>query len=128
MPADWIWMNGEFVAWDDATVHVSTHALHYGSSVFEGIRAYSTPEGPAVFRLPEHTRRLAASAKIARLEMEYSEDEINQAIVDTIVRNGHDACYIRPLVYRAAGPLGQEPRRRRDLYDGMGSIPGSRGY
>lgn len=111
MAAEWIWMNGEYVKWADATVHVSTHALHYGSSVFEGIRAYSTPQGPAVFRLAEHTRRLATSAKIARLEMPFSQDDINKAILDIIARNGHDACYIRPLVFRGAGPLGLEGRR-----------------
>jgi branched-chain amino acid aminotransferase len=111
MPAEWIWKNGEFVRWDDATVHVSTHALHYGSSVFEGIRAYSTAQGPAVFRLPEHSKRLVASSKIARLNVPYSEDEINDAIIETISRNGHDACYIRPLVFRGAGPLGLEGRK-----------------
>lgn len=111
MPAEWIWMDGEFVKWENATVHVTTHALHYGSSVFEGIRAYSTPQGPAVFRMPEHTKRLAHSAKMARIEMPYSEDDINRAIIDLISRNGHDACYIRPLVFRGAGPLGLEGRK-----------------
>ena len=72
MPAEWIWKNGEFVKWEDATVHVTTHALHYGSSVFEGIRAYATPQGPAVFRLQPHTRRLLNSAKIARMEVPYT--------------------------------------------------------
>jgi branched-chain amino acid aminotransferase len=85
--------------------------LHYGSSVFEGIRAYATPQGPAVFRLAEHTKRLANSAKIARMDMPYNEDTINQAVIDAIVRNGHEACYIRPLVYRGAGPLGLEGRK-----------------
>jgi branched-chain amino acid aminotransferase len=111
MPAEWIWKNGEFVKWDDATVHVSTHALHYGSSVFEGIRAYSTAEGPAVFRLPEHVRRLLASSKIARLNAPFSEVELNNAIIETIARNGHDACYVRPLIFRGAGPLGLEGRK-----------------
>lgn len=111
MSAEWIWMNGEFVKWGDANVHVSTHALHYGSSVFEGIRAYATPQGPAVFRLPEHTRRLMNSAKIARLNVPFSEDDINSAIVEAIARNGHEACYIRPLVFRGAGPLGLEGRK-----------------
>ena len=111
MPAEWIWMNGEFVAWEAANVHVSTHALHYGSSVFEGIRAYATPQGPAVFRLPEHTKRLLNSAKIARMNLSYDEETINQAIIESIARNGHEACYIRPLVYRGAGPLGLEGRK-----------------
>ena len=110
MPSEWIWRNGEFIPWADATVHVTTHALHYGSSVFEGLRAYATEQGPAVFRLQPHTRRLANSAKIARIEMPHSEDEINSAIVELIRRNGHDACYVRPLVFRGAGVLGVEGR------------------
>ncbi len=111
MTADWIWLNGEFRRWEDAMVHVSTHALHYGSSVFEGVRAYTTPHGPAVFRLAEHTKRLMYSSKIARLDLPFSEDEINAAILETIARNGHQSCYIRPLVYRGAGPLGLEGRK-----------------
>jgi branched-chain amino acid aminotransferase len=111
MPAEWIWMNGQFIKWEDANVHVTTHALHYGSSVFEGVRAYNTPQGPAVFRLKEHTKRLANSAKIARLGMPFSEDEINKAITELVARNGHEACYIRPLVFRGAGPLGLEGRK-----------------
>lgn len=111
MTAEWIWLNGEFVKWNDANVHVSTHALHYGSSVFEGVRAYATPQGPAVFRLKEHTARLFDSAKIIRMDIPYTQDEINQAIIDTIARNGHESCYIRPLVFRGAGPLGLEGRR-----------------
>ncbi len=111
MNAEWIWLNGEFRRWDEATVHVSTHALHYGSSVFEGVRAYTTPHGPAVFRLAEHTKRLRHSCRIARLDLPFSEDEINAAILETIARNGHQACYIRPLVYRGAGPLGLEGRK-----------------
>src|SRR5215213_9178006 len=111
MPAEYIWKNGELVAWADATVHVMTHALHYGSSVFEGVRAYSTPQGPAVFRLDPHTKRLFNSAKIARMEVPFSEAQINDAIVETVRRNGHDSCYIRPLVFRGAGVLGVEGRK-----------------
>lgn len=111
MPAEWIWKNGEFIPWADATVHVTTHALHYGSSVFEGVRAYATPQGPAVFRLEPHTRRLMQSAKIARIDVPYTEAEINEAILETIRRNGHEACYVRPLVFRGAGPLGVEGRK-----------------
>ncbi|MBZ0303890.1 MAG: branched-chain amino acid transaminase [Anaerolineae bacterium] len=111
MPAEWIWMDGNFVKWEDATVHVTTHALHYGSSVFEGIRAYSTPQGPAVFRMRDHTRRLAHSARMARIEMPFSEGDINHAMVELIARNGHESCYIRPLVFRGAGPLGLEGRK-----------------
>lgn len=106
----WIWMNGQYVAWDDATIHVSAHALHYGSSVFEGIRAYSTDRGPAVFRLMPHTRRLINGCKIARIDLQYTEDEINAAILETIRRNEHEACYIRPLVFRGAGMLGVDGR------------------
>lgn len=112
MPAEWIWRNGEFVKWEDATVHVSAHALHYGSSVFEGIRAYATPDGPAVFRLAEHTKRLFNGCKVMRMEIPYTEDEINHAIVETIRRNGHEACYIRPFVFRGEGALGLEGRNR----------------
>ena len=115
MPAEWIWRNGEFVRWEDATVHVSAHALHYGSSVFEGIRAYATPDGPAVLRLQEHTRRLMNGARIMRIDHGYTEDQINDAIVETIARNGHDACYIRPIIFRGEGALGLEGRNRTKI-------------
>jgi branched-chain amino acid aminotransferase len=111
MPAPYIWKNGEFIAWEDATVHITTHALHYGSSVFEGIRAYATPEGPAVFRLQPHTRRLVNSCKIARIALPFNEDDLTAAIIETVRRNGHEACYIRPVVLRGAGPLGVEGRK-----------------
>jgi branched-chain amino acid aminotransferase len=108
--SEWIWRNGEWVAWDDATVHVSAHALHYGSSVFEGIRAYSTPDGPAVFCLEPHTRRLFNSCKIARIEVPYTPEQINAAIVDTVARNKHQSCYIRPLVFRGVENIGVDGR------------------
>ncbi|MFQ3567343.1 MAG: branched-chain amino acid transaminase [Aggregatilineales bacterium] len=111
MPAPYVWKNGEFIAWEAATVHVTAHALHYGSSVFEGIRAYATPAGPAVFRLGPHIQRLLNSSKIARIDVPYSEDELNEAVLETIRRNGHEACYVRPLVMRGAGPLGVEGRK-----------------
>jgi len=111
MPAEYIWKNGELVAWADATVHVMTHALHYGSSVFEGVRAYSTPRGPAVFRLQPHTRRLFNSAKISRMEVPFTEAQINEAILEIIRRNGHESCYIRPLLFRGANMLGVEGRK-----------------
>lgn len=111
MPAEWIWRNGQFVKWEQATVHVSAHALHYGSSVFEGIRAYATPDGPAVFRLQPHTRRLFNGAKVLKIDIPYSEDDINTAIVETIDRNGHESCYIRPIVFRGEGALGLEGRK-----------------
>jgi branched-chain amino acid aminotransferase len=112
MPAEWIWRNGEFVKWEDATVHVTAHALHYGSSVFEGIRAYATPDGPAVFRLQPHTERMMKGAKIMRIDHNFTAEQINDAIVETIARNGHDSCYIRPVVFRGEGALGLEGRGR----------------
>lgn len=112
MTAEWIWRNGEFVKWEDATVHVSAHALHYGSSVFEGIRAYSTPKGPAVFRLHEHTERLMQGARVMRITHEYDADALDAAIVETVKKNGHDSCYIRPIIFRGAGALGLEGRER----------------
>lgn len=98
-----IWMNGELVDFEDAKVHVLTHALHYGSGVFEGIRGYDTPAGPAVFRLPEHIRRLEASCKIFRMEIGYSHDELCRAVLATLRANGLKKCYIRPLVFRGFG-------------------------
>lgn len=112
MTAEWIWRNGEFVKWEDATVHVSAHALHYGSSVFEGIRAYSTPKGPAVFRLHEHTQRLINGAKVMRIAHENTVEALDKAIVETVRKNGHDSCYIRPIIFRGAGALGLEGRER----------------
>lgn len=111
MPAEFIWKNGEFVKWEDATVHVTAHALHYGSSIFEGVRAYATPQGPAVFRLEPHTRRLLNSAKIARMEMPYTVEQLNEAILETIRKNGHDSCYVRPLAFRGVNKLGVEGRQ-----------------
>jgi branched-chain amino acid aminotransferase len=112
MPAEWIWRNGEFVKWEDATVHVSAHAIHYGSSVFEGIRAYATDEGPAVFRLQPHTERLLKGTKIMRIDHGYTAEDLNNAVVETIAKNGHDACYIRPVIFRGEGALGLEGRGR----------------
>ena len=105
-----IWRNGEFVDWENATVHVTAHALHYGSSVFEGIRAYATPEGPAVFRLQPHTQRLVTGSRVARINQPYSAEQLDEAIVELIKRNGHESAYIRPLVFRGAGALGLEGR------------------
>src|SRR3974377_1352529 len=99
-PTAKIWMDGEFVDWDKATVHVLTHGLHYGSGVFEGIRAYKTATGPAVFRLPEHISRLLTSAKILMIEVPFSAAELVAATVETVrVNDMHDGCYLRPLVY-----------------------------
>jgi branched-chain amino acid aminotransferase len=104
--AEYIWMNGEFVAWDDARVHVLTHALHYGTAVFEGIRAYSTDRGPAVFRHHEHLGRFARSAALYDLELPFSAAEIRAATNELIRRNGLDSCYIRPLAWRGYGEMG----------------------
>jgi branched-chain amino acid aminotransferase len=109
--ADKIWMNGKLVNWDDAKIHVLSHVVHYGSSVFEGMRCYKTPKGPACFRLQEHTDRLFNSAKIYRMEIPFSRDEINEAILNLIAVNKLDECYIRPIVYRGYDTLGVDPRK-----------------
>jgi branched-chain amino acid aminotransferase len=106
---DKIWMNGKLVPWDDAKTHVLTHALHYGSGVFEGIRAYKTDRGAAVFRLTEHLERLRRSAKLYYMELPYTVAELAQATRDVIKANGLEACYIRPLVYRGYGEMGLSP-------------------
>jgi branched-chain amino acid aminotransferase len=106
---DKIWMNGKLVPWNEAKTHVLTHALHYGSGVFEGIRAYKTERGAAVFRLTEHLERLRRSAKLYYMELPYTVAELAQAIRDVIKANGLDACYIRPLVYRGYGEMGLYP-------------------
>ncbi|MEM0961625.1 MAG: branched-chain amino acid transaminase [Bacteroidota bacterium] len=104
-----IWFNGELVAHEDATIHVLSHVVHYGSSVFEGIRAYATDRGPAVFRLEEHMARLIDSAKIHRMDLGYSVDELCDAVVETVGASGLDACYIRPVSFRGHGPMGVNP-------------------
>lgn len=106
---DKIWMNGELVPWADAKVHVLTHALHYGSGVFEGIRCYDTVRGPAVFRLDEHMARLERSAKLYYMPVPYTREELSQATKDLIKANGLRACYIRPLVFRGYGEMGIFP-------------------
>jgi len=102
-------MDGEFVDWDDAKIHVCTHVIHYGSSVFEGMRCYRTPKGTAAFRLDAHVRRLFDSAKIYRMEIPFSQEEISQAILETVRVNGLEECYIRPVVYRGYAELGVNP-------------------
>jgi branched-chain amino acid aminotransferase len=104
-----IWFNGEFVDWKEANVHALSHVVHYGSSVFEGIRCYKTRKGPAVFRLDEHVQRLYNSAKIYRMGIPYSQDDFCQAILDTIKINELEACYIRPAVFRGYAELGVYP-------------------
>jgi branched-chain amino acid aminotransferase len=109
--AKFIWMNGELVPWDDAKVHILTHALHYASSVFEGIRAYDTPKGPAVFRLEEHVDRLMFSARVYRMEQElaFTRDQIRDACLTAVAANELKDCYIRPLVYRGYEHMGVNP-------------------
>ena len=106
---DTIWMNGKLVPWDDAQVHVLSHVLHYGSSVFEGIRAYKTPSGAAIFRLGDHIERLTYSAKIYRMKMNYTAAEIERACIETVASNRLEECYIRPLVYRGYAHVGVNP-------------------
>ncbi|MFP3896258.1 MAG: branched-chain amino acid transaminase [Anaerolineales bacterium] len=108
--SEFIWFDGDFVAWDEAKVHVLSHALHYGSSVFEGIRCYDTPDGPGVFRLSSHLKRMYNSCKIYRMEVPYSSERVSEAILDTVVENDLRSCYIRPLVFRGYDQLGVEPR------------------
>lgn len=96
-----VWKNGELIDWDDARVHVMTHAIHYGSSVFEGIRAYSTKRGPAVFRLTEHMQRLLNSAKIYRMNTDLTRDGLIQATVDLVKDSGLEQCYLRPIIFRS---------------------------
>ena len=107
--ADLIWLNGEFVAWEDAKVHVLTHALHYGTGVFEGIRAYETPNGTAIFRNQDHLDRLEKSAKLYYMELPFSQQQLREVTHELIARNGFKSCYIRPLVWRGYGPMGLNP-------------------
>jgi branched-chain amino acid aminotransferase len=108
-PSKHIWFNGELVPWEKATVHVLTHSLHYGSAVFEGIRAYETVQGTAVMGLKEHVARLFHSCRILNLPLRWSEAQVGDAIRETVRSNGHAACYIRPLAYRGYGSLGVHP-------------------
>jgi branched-chain amino acid aminotransferase len=105
-----IWYNGELIPWEQATIHVMSHVIHYGSSVFEGIRCYGQPQGSAVFRLPEHMQRLLDSAKIYRMELPFNLDELCAGVVDVIEANGVAPCYIRPIVLRGYGEIGVSPK------------------
>ena len=107
--ADWIWMDGSLVPWDEARVHVLSHALHYGSAVFEGIRAYATADGPAVLALEAHLERLERSCRVVHIPLPFDRDTLRTAVLETVRRNGHPACYIRPLAFRGEGPLGVSP-------------------
>lgn len=109
IPSPFLWFSGKLVPWEDARVHVLSHALHYGSSVFEGIRAYPTKNGVAIFALKEHVARLFQSCKIVNLPLRWSEREVSDAIRETVRSSGHTACYIRPLAFRGYGALGVWP-------------------
>jgi branched-chain amino acid aminotransferase len=98
---DVVWHNGEFIKWDDARVHVMSHVLHYGSSIFEGIRCYSTKQGPAIFRLREHMQRFLNSAKIYRMDHPWTLDQLSKASVELVQRSGMDQCYLRPILFRS---------------------------
>lgn len=106
---DMIWMDGHLVKWDEAKIHILTHALHYGSGVFEGIRAYETKNGPAVFRLTEHIKRLFRSAKVYFIDMPYTVEDLVEATKELIKVNGLKSCYIRPIAYRGYGEMGLFP-------------------
>src|SRR6202047_2614496 len=106
---DKIWHNGKFIAWDDATLHVMSHVVHYGSSVFEGIRCYALPAGPAIFRATEHMQRLVDSARIYRIDIPFTRVEIVRAMVELVKHNGVWPCYIRPIVLRGYGEAGVNP-------------------
>jgi branched-chain amino acid aminotransferase len=104
-----VWKNGKIIDWKDATIHVASHVIHYGSAVFEGARCYKTPKGSAFFRLDDHMRRLFDSAKIYRMEYELSQAAFTQAVIDTVKANGLPACYIRPVLHRGYHTLGVNP-------------------
>ena len=106
---NWIWRDGEFIRWADANVHVLSHSMQFGSAAFEGVRCYTTPRGPAIFRLEDHLQRLATSCKIYRMELRYSVDELVAACCELVERNELDACYIRPMVLRGYGAAGMVP-------------------
>ena len=108
-PTEWIWRNGEMVRWEDATIHVLSHVVHYGSSVFEGIRSYKTPDGAAIFRLREHMRRFEDSAKIYRMDLSYSQETIAEACEAVLRQNNMEDCYLRPIAFRGYGSPGVNP-------------------
>lgn len=107
-----IWSNGKVIPWKEATVHVMSHGLHYGSGIFEGIRAYNSPDGPMIFRLDDHLERFFDSAKVYQFDMPYTLPELKQAIVDLVRENGFKDCYIRPIAFVGYGRLGVYPNRK----------------
>ena len=105
---EWIWRDGSFIRWQDATLHILATAVQFGSSVFEGIRCYDTPAGPAIFRLPEHLKRLRNSSRIYRMDLAYTDEELIEACCAVVRRNKLRACYIRPVVFRGYGAIGMD--------------------
>ncbi len=128
---EWIWHNGQFVKWDDANVHITTHALHYGSSVFEGLRSYAAKAGPAILGLDPHVQRLFDSCRVLRMDLPYTQDQISSAIIETVLRNGLNACYIRPLAYKGIGTITLDARKAQTEFAIMafdfGSLMGADG-
>jgi branched-chain amino acid aminotransferase len=107
--SEFIWHNGKLIPWDEATIHVMSHVVHYGSSVFEGIRCYALPAGPAIFRAEEHMQRLLDSAKVYRIPVDYTREELVAAMIETVGSNGAWPCYVRPIVLRGYGEAGVNP-------------------
>lgn len=107
--AEFVWMDGELVPWDDAKLHVTAHVIHYGSGVFEGCRVYEHPKGAAMFRMRDHVKRLVESARMLRMEVEYSQEDLLEAIRETVKANKLNSCYVRPVVFRDTGPMGVNP-------------------
>jgi branched-chain amino acid aminotransferase len=107
--SEYIWHNGKLIPWDDATIHVMSHVVHYGSSVFEGIRCYAPPSGPAIFRAKEHIQRLLDSAKVYRIDVDYTRDQLVKSMLETVGKNGAWPCYVRPIVLRGYGEAGVNP-------------------
>ena len=105
----YIWKDGEYINWEDANIHLMSHVVHYGSSVFEGIRTYSSKKGPAVFRLTEHMKRLLNSAKIYRMQPDYTWQQLVDAVLETVRKNNYKECYVRPIVFRGFGQFGVNP-------------------
>jgi branched-chain amino acid aminotransferase len=104
-----VWINGKLIPWNEANIHIASHVIHYGSSLFEGFRAYDTKKGRAIFQLHAHMKRLYNSCKMYRMEIPYAPDVLNNAVIDTVKENDLPSCYIRPIVYRGYGSLGVDP-------------------
>lgn len=104
-----VWINGKLIPWNEANIHIASHVIHYGSSLFEGFRAYETSKGSVIFQLHAHTRRLYNSCRMYRMDIPYSQEDFNKAVIDTVKANNLKSCYIRPIVYRGYGTLGVDP-------------------